>query len=79
MDLYSTCFVDGVNSLSSCDETDFSSSHAESVHDNDVGNDFKVFTNPLYGEDFDVDQHITCYNIYKGDFHGIINPFLKST
>ena len=63
IDLYFTCLVDEVDVMSSNnddDDSDFSSSHVESFHDNDVGNDFKVFTNPLYGEDFNVDQHITC-------------------
>ena len=72
--LFSTCFIDGVDGVSSCDDSDFSSSHAESAHDSDVRNGLKVFTNPLYGEEFDVDQHITCYNVYKGALHGVINP-----
>lgn len=48
IDSYSTWFVDGVNSAFSCDDSDSSSSHVESAHDSYVGNDFKVFTNPLY-------------------------------
>ena len=55
IDLYSTCFIDEVNDVSSCDDSNLSSSYAESVHDNDVRNGFKVFTNPLCGEELDVD------------------------
>lgn len=77
IDLYATFFIDGVDVVSSCDDSDFSSSYAKSVHDSGVRNDFKVFTNPLYGEYFYVDQHITCYNIYKGALHGVVNPLFE--
>jgi hypothetical protein len=63
--------------VSSCDDFEFSSSHAESVHNRDVRNSFKVFTNQLYGEEFNVDQHITCYNFYKRALHGVINPLFE--
>ena len=60
MDLYSTFLVDEVDVMSSSDDDDsnFSSSHAESSHNNDVKNGFKVYTNALYDEDFDDDQPI---------------------
>lgn len=31
----------------------------------------------MYDEEFDVDQHITCYNAYQGSFHGIINSLFE--
>lgn len=56
IDLYSTCLIDEMDVVSSCiDDSKFSSSHSESIHDSDVRNGFKVFTNLLYGEEFDVD------------------------
>ena len=48
IDLYSTCLVDEVDVVSSTNDDDdsiFSSSHAKSFHDNNVGNGFKFFTN----------------------------------
>ena len=74
VDLYPTCFIDEVDGVPSCDDYDSFSSYTKSVHDNDVRNYFKDFTNPLYDEEFDVDQHITCYNVYKEALHGVINP-----
>lgn len=77
IDSYFACFVDGVNGLSSGDGSNFSSSYVESVHDSDVRNGFKVYTNPLHGEEFDVDQYITCPSVYKGALHGVINPLFE--
>ena len=73
LDLYSTCFVDGVDGVSSCGDSDFSS-HAENFHGDKMGNGFKVYTNALYDEDCDDDQPIFCQDVQKGSLHGIINP-----
>ena len=74
-DLYSTCFVDGVESESSY-SYDFSS-YVESLHDSGMYSEFKVFNNTLYDEDFDNDQPILFCDVYKGFLHGIINPFYE--
>ena len=75
-DLYSTCFIDGVDGVSSCDDSDFSS-HAENFHEDKMGNGFKVYTNTLYDEDCDDDQPIFCQDVQKGSLHGIINPLFE--
>ena len=77
IDVYSTCLIGEVDIVSSCNDSNLSSSHAKSIHDNNIENGFKVFTNPLYDENFDVGQHITCYNAYNGALHGIINPLFE--
>ena len=63
-------------------ECDFSScfdfpSYVESFHNDEMDNEFKVFNNDLYDEDFDFDQPITFHNIYKGTLHGVINPLFE--
>ena len=74
-DLYSTCFIDGVENESAC-SPDFSS-HAESLHEEKMGNDFKVYTNTLYDEDCDDEQPIFCPNVQRGSLYGIINPLFE--
>ena len=66
-----------MDSVTSCDDPNFSSSYVESVHDSDIRNDFKVFVDLLYDDEFDVDQHITCHNTYKGSLYGIINSLFE--
>ena len=78
IDLYSTCFIDDVDDVSSCiDDSRFSSSHVKSFHDSDIRNSFMIFANPFYGEELYVDQNITSYNVYKGGLHGIISSLFK--
>lgn len=57
-DSYYACFIDGVNDVSSNDDSDSSSSHDESVLENGVRSGFKVYTNALYDEDLDDDRPI---------------------
>lgn len=56
VDLYSTCLIGEVDDVSSCNgNSDFSSSYAESTHDANIESGSKVFSNPLYDEDIDMD------------------------
>ena len=58
--LWTLCLVNEIEDESSYKS--YFSSYAKSLHDNEVGSEFKVFTNSLYDEYFDNDQPITCYN-----------------
>ena len=53
------------------------SSHAESLHEDEMGSEFKVYTNTLYDEDLDDDQHILCQSVQKGSLHRVTNPFFE--
>ena len=42
-----------------------------------MGSEFKVYTNPLYGEEFDIDQLMFCQDVQQGSLHGVINPLFE--
>ena len=69
------CLVEEIESESSY-SSDFSS-HAESLHEDEMGSEFKVYTNALYDEDLDNDQPIFCQDVQKGSLHGVINPLFE--
>ena len=55
------CLVGGVD-----DEDSYSSgfpSCAASCHDDEMVNEFKVFENALYDNDFEDDHPISCFNV----------------
>lgn len=74
-DLYSICFVDGVDVESSY-SSDFSS-HAEILHEDEMGSELKVYTNTLHNEDCDDDQPISCQSVQKASLHGVISPVFE--
>lgn len=74
-DLYSVQFIDGVESESTC-SSNFSS-HDESFHEDEMGNEFKLYTNTLYVEDLDDDQPISCHNVYKGALNVVKKSFFE--
>ena len=69
------CMVEEMESESSSD-SDFSS-YAQSLHDDEMGTGFKVYTNALYDQDFDDDQLVFCQDVQKGSLHGVINTLFK--
>jgi hypothetical protein len=53
------------------------SSYFESLHEDEVGSDFKVYTKVLYDEGCDDEHPIFCPNDQRGSLHGIINPLFE--
>ena len=76
-DSYFACFIDGVNDVSSNNDSDSFSSHDESVLDSGVRSGFKVYTNALYDEDPNDDQLMFCQDVQQGSLHGVINPLFE--
>ena len=69
------CLVGEIESESSS-SSDFSS-YVESLHEDEMGNEFKVYTNSLYDEDCDDDQPTFFQNVQRGSLHGVINPLFE--
>ena len=53
------------------------SSYIEGLHDDEMGSEFKMYTNALYDEDINDDQPIFCQNVQRGSLHGVINPLFE--
>ena len=53
------------------------SSHAGSLHEDEMGNGFKMYTNALYDENPEDDKSIFWQNFQRRSLHGVINPLFE--